>query len=71
MFSKNVGGLDRAVRVVAGLALVAAAVTGFLGPWAYLGVIPLVTAFMGSCPLYNLVGINTCAVSQEETPPGA
>lgn len=56
----NVGGIDRVLRVVIGLALVAWAVTG--GPmWAWIGAIPLATGAIGFCPLYPLLGVSTCA----------
>ena len=66
MFSKNMGGIDRGLRVIVGLALIGSAVTGVLGPWAYIGVVPVFTAFLGSCPLYNLVGIKTCKLEPQE-----
>jgi hypothetical protein len=56
----NMGGLDRILRVIVGLALIAAAATGYFGAWAYVGFVPLVTALIGSCPMYTLVGMNTC-----------
>jgi len=60
MLKPNEGGLDRGLRVVAGLALVALAVTGVLGPWAYLGVALMATGALGWCPLYTVLGINSC-----------
>ena len=55
----NVGGLDKWIRIVAGLALIAWALTG--GPvWAWIGVVPLATGLFNFCPLYRLIGINTC-----------
>ena len=55
----NVGGIDRTLRVLAGLALIAWALMG--GPvWAWIGVVPLATAAIGFCPLYTLLGIATC-----------
>jgi hypothetical protein len=62
--NKNVGGLDRTIRIAAGLALIAAAATNTLGAWAYVGVVPLLTGLMGWCPPYKLLGINTCSVKQ-------
>lgn len=56
----NEGLWDRALRVVGGLALIGLAVTEHLGPWAYLGVVPLVTGALGRCPLYAILGIRTC-----------
>jgi hypothetical protein len=55
----NVGGIDRIVRIVAGLALIAWAILG--GPaWAWIGVIPLATGVIGWCPAYLPFGIKTC-----------
>ena len=67
MLKKNEGTVDRALRVILGLALLAGF---FLMPeasyrWAFLlGVVPLATGLMGSCPLYSVLGINTCPVKK-------
>jgi len=58
----NIGTIDRAARVAVGLALVAGAYAQALGLWAWIGVVPLVTGVVGSCPLYALLGIDTCRV---------
>jgi hypothetical protein len=58
--NKNVGSLDRALRIVAGLALIALAATGTVGPWGWIGIVPLGTALLGWCPAYTLFGIKTC-----------
>jgi len=60
----NVGNIDRAVRIIAGLALVGLAYTQTLGVWAWIGVIPLVTGIIGWCPAYKLVGINTSGMKK-------
>ena len=57
----NVGTLDRAARVVVGVALIALAATGTVGLWGYIGIVPLATAFMRFCPLYVPLGLNTGA----------
>ncbi len=62
LLAKNVGTLDRIVRIVAGVGLLAIAFTGPKSPWGFLGFIPLLTAFMGSCPLYSVLGISSCPV---------
>ena len=55
----NVGNIDRVVRIAAGLGLVAWALMG--GPlWAWIGVAPIVTGAMGSCPAYTIFGVSTC-----------
>ena len=60
--TRNVGGLDRVIRIVAGLALVALAATGTLGPWAWLGLIVLATGVVGYCMPYQWLGLNTCTL---------
>ena len=56
---KNVGGIDRLIRILAGVALILWAVLG--GPiWAWIGVLPLATGALSWCPTYSLVGIKTC-----------
>jgi len=61
MLSLNVGNIDRAIRLIGGLALVLLAATGRIGPWGYVGVIPLVTGAFAWCPLYRLFGVTTTA----------
>ncbi|MCU0984742.1 MAG: DUF2892 domain-containing protein [Acetobacteraceae bacterium] len=58
--TKNMGTLDRGLRVAVGVALVALAATGTVGVWGWIGVVPLVTATIGWCPAYTLLGIRTC-----------
>jgi hypothetical protein len=60
MFTTNVGGIDRALRIVVGLALIALVFVGPQTPWGWLGIIPLATGFLRTCPAYSLLGINTC-----------
>lgn len=62
--TKNVGGIDRILRITIGIALIAAAATGTLGLWAYVGVVPLLTGLMGWCPPYALLGFNTCSMKK-------
>jgi hypothetical protein len=55
----NVGGFDKGARIVVGALLIAWAATG--GPvWAWIGVVPLATGLFNFCPLYRLIGVNTC-----------
>lgn len=56
----NVGGIDRIMRIVAGLVLIGLAVAGIGAPWTWVGVIPLVTGVFSFCPFYPLLGINSC-----------
>lgn len=62
--TKNVGGIDRTLRIVVGLALIAAAATGTVGLWGYIGLVPLATGLMGWCPPYAMFGFNTCSVKK-------
>jgi ABC-type branched-subunit amino acid transport system permease subunit len=65
----NVGGIDRILRIVAGLVLIALAVTGVVGAWGYLGVIVLATGVFRFCGAYTLFGINTCPLKAAEEEP--
>ncbi len=56
----NVGGVDRIVRIVAGLALIAWALFGGGPAWAWIGVVPLATGLINFCPAYSILGISTC-----------
>lgn len=62
--AKNVGGIDRSLRIVVGVALVAAAATNTIGVWGYVGVVPLLTGLIGWCPPYAILGFNTCSTKQ-------
>ena len=60
MFKENVGGLDRMLRILVGMVLIALVFVGPRSPWGWLGLVPLVTGLLRTCPLYRLVGVNTC-----------
>lgn len=60
----NEGTVDRTVRIIAGIALIGLAYTGTVGAWGYVGVVPLLTGAVGMCPLYSLLGINTCPMKR-------
>lgn len=60
MFAKNEGTLDRVLRVVVGLVLISLVFIGPQTAWGWIGVLPLVTGAIGSCPAYSILGINTC-----------
>ena len=62
MFKHNVHTIERAARVILGVGLLGAAVAGSIGAWGYIGLIPLVTGVVGTCPLYTLLGWSTCSV---------
>ena len=60
----NVGGIDRILRIVLGLALIAMTLTGTIGVWGWIGLVPLGTAALGFCPLYAMLGLNTCPMKK-------
>jgi len=60
MFETNVGNVDRALRVVVGLALLALVFVGPQAWWGLIGLVPLATGLMRKCPAYGLLGLNTC-----------
>jgi len=60
MFKTNVGGIDRILRIVAGLVLIGLALTGKVGVWGWIGVVPLATGLLSTCPLYSILGFNSC-----------
>jgi hypothetical protein len=62
---RNEHAVERALRVVIGIGLLAIAFVGPKTPWGYLGIIPLLTGLVGSCPLYTLFGFSTCPVKKE------
>jgi len=62
---KNVGTIDRALRIVIGLVLIALVFVGPQTPWGWIGVVPLATALISWCPIYRLLGFNTCPMPKQ------
>ena len=60
MFANNVGSADRIIRVLLGVALIVLVFVGPQTPWGWVGVVPLVTGLLGTCPLYAMIGISSC-----------
>ena len=62
--SVNVGMVDRILRIIVGLALIGVALglygPAYSSPWGWIGVVPLLTAFVGYCPAYTILGVRTC-----------
>jgi Protein of unknown function (DUF2892). len=59
----NVGSADKTIRIVVGIAVIAAGVM-YQNWWGAVGLVPLATALMGWCPPYSLLGINTCSLKK-------
>lgn len=62
----NVGGIDKILRIVVGLALITATLMDMLPVWGYIGIVPLATGLMGWCALYPLIGLNTCSMKKSK-----
>lgn len=60
----NVGGIDRILRVLVGVVLLALTLTGQIGVWGWIGLVPLATGLFGFCPAYRLLGLNTCPMKR-------
>ncbi|MBI2286196.1 MAG: hypothetical protein A2W81_01150 [Betaproteobacteria bacterium RIFCSPLOWO2_12_61_14] len=60
----NVGNIDRILRIVAGLVLIALAATGIIGIWGWIGIVPLLTGIFRFCPAYALLGMSTCPMKK-------
>jgi hypothetical protein len=65
LFKKNVGKIDRIIRVVVGIILVGNVFYALHHPIGWLGVILIVTGIVGICPLYSIIGINTRPLSEK------
>ncbi len=60
----NVGTIDRFARIAAGVVLIALAALGTIGPWGYIGIVLLLTGLVRICPLYSVLGMNTCSLKK-------
>lgn len=63
---KNIGSLDKAVRVLVGLVLIALVFVGPQTPWGWVGVPVIAIALFGWCPLYSVLGVKTCKACAKE-----
>lgn len=57
---RNIGNIERIIRVIAGAGILSLVFVGPQSLWALLGIVPLLTGIVGWCPPYHLLGINTC-----------
>jgi len=64
--TSNVGGIDRGLRILVGLILIALVFVGPKTNWGWLGVVPLFTGLIGWCPPYAIFGFNTCSVKKDQ-----
>jgi hypothetical protein len=66
VMTTNVGGIDRVLRIVVGIAVLALffVLEGNARYWALVGLVPLFTGLFRTCPLYSVIGVNTCPMKQ-------
>lgn len=64
--SRNEGTIDRILRVILGIVLLSLVFVGPQTPWGWIGIVPLVTGLVGTCPLYSILGIRTCPLNPGE-----
>jgi hypothetical protein len=62
MIKPNLGSIDRTIRILAGIGLLALVFVGPQTPWGFLGLVPLLTGVIGFCPAYCPLGLSTCRV---------
>lgn len=64
MFKTNVGGIDRILRIVLGLVLIGLTLAGTIGAWGWIGIVPLLTGALSTCPVYSLLGFSSCPMKK-------
>ncbi len=62
----NVCGLDRWLRIIVGIILVGFTLSGAIGPWGWIGLVPLLTGLFRWCPLYAIFGLQTCGLAEQK-----
>jgi len=62
----NVGGIDKILRIVAGVVLIGLTLTDVIGVWGWVGIVPLATGLINWCPLYPMIGLNTRGTEKSE-----
>lgn len=67
LLPRNEGATDRVFRVILGAGLLALVFVGPQTPWGWIGLVPLVTGLVGSCPLYTMLGLNTCPMTRKSS----
>lgn len=60
----NLGGIDKLLRIAVGLVVIALGLFGPIGWWGLLGLVPLATGMLGTCPVYSMLGVNTCPLDR-------
>ena len=61
----NAGNFDRIARALLGIVLIALTLTGTIGAWGWIGIVPLATGLTRFCPLYPMLGMSTCPMEKK------
>jgi hypothetical protein len=61
----NVGGIDRMARIAVGALLIVLTLLGTIGTWGWIGVVPLATGLLKTCPAYSILGFNSCPMDRK------
>ena len=61
----NVGGMDRLARIAIGALLIVLTLLGTIGAWGWIGIVPLATGLLRTCPAYSILGFNTCSTKNK------
>ncbi|HSH83574.1 MAG TPA: DUF2892 domain-containing protein [Guyparkeria sp.] len=67
MMEANIGMIDKWLRIVVGVVLIALALFGVIGWWGYIGIIPLATGVINFCPVYRLIGLDTLGANKDRS----
>jgi len=62
--NRNIGTIDRVLRILVGVVLIALTVSGTIGWWGWIGAVPLLTGLLSTCPAYSLLGVKTCGAKK-------
>ena len=62
--TSNVGGIDKLLRIVAGITLLILATLDIGAPWTWIGIVPLATGLLGWCPAYSIFGVKSCPLKK-------
>jgi len=67
LFPRNEANIERVLRVLVGLGVLSLTVIGPKTMWGLIGIVPLLTGLIGSCPLYTVFGFSTCPMEKKTT----
>ncbi len=66
LFPRNTHNIERVIRVLVGIGILSLAFVGPETPWGFVGIVPIVTGLIGTCPLYTVFGFSTCPAKKAD-----